>query len=173
MTCREVDEALIIAPGRELSSQARAHLVTCESCRRLASAIEAGGSRCKLLIDLRKRIQASIPSSTTPVRPLAPDAFWVTTFLFIFAGIGMGAAGRLGIYDWPALSLAARILIFPVLVALAVLAEFAAARQMRPGSRSIGSGILLATTFLAMESVFFLILHDYSLGDFSAPGIAA
>jgi hypothetical protein len=170
MTCREVDEALIIAPGRELSSQARAHLVTCESCRRLASAIEAEGSRYKLPIDLRKRIQASVPSSIAPVRPLAPNAFWVTAFLLIFAGIGMGAAGGLGIHGWPALSLAGRILIFPVLVALAVLAAFAAVRQMRPGSRSIGSGILLATIFLAMETVFFLTFHDYSLGNFVRSG---
>ena len=170
MTCREIDEALIIAPGRELSSQARSHLVTCESCRRLASAIEAEGSLYKLPIDLRRRIQASIPRSIAPVRPLAPNACWVTAFLLIFAGIGIGAAGRLGIYGWPALSLAGRLLIFPVLVALAVLAAFPAARQMRPGSRSIGSGILLATIFLAMETVFFWTLHDYSLGNFVRSG---
>jgi hypothetical protein len=89
--------------------------------------------------------------------------------LLIFAGIGIGAAGRLGIYGWRALSLAGRLLIFPVLVALAVLAAFPVARQMRPGSRSWERN-LLATIFLAMETVFFWTLHDYSLGNFVRSG---
>jgi hypothetical protein len=70
MTCREIDEALIIAPGRELSSQARSHLVTCESCGRLASAIEAEGS----LYKIAHRSPQENPGLDPPVYSACPAA---------------------------------------------------------------------------------------------------
>ena len=170
MTCREVDDALITAAGGELSAHAQAHLATCEGCRNLASVV-AGGGPYELSRGLRERIGNSIPATITRVRPLAPIAFWVALFLLIFAGIGVGAAVRLGIYGWPILSLAARLLIFSVLLALSTLAAFATARQMRPGARTVRGGLLLAITFLAMETVFFAIFHDYNPGHFFRAGL--
>jgi Negative regulator of sigma F len=171
MTCREVDDALITAAGGELSAHAQAHLATCEGCRNLASAIAEGGSPYELSRALRERVANSIPATITRVRPLAPAAFWVALFLVIFAGIGVGAAGRLGIYGWPILSLAARILIFSVLLALSILAAFVTARQMRPGARVVRGGLLLAVTFLAIETVFFAVFHDYNVGQFFRAGL--
>jgi hypothetical protein len=172
MTCRDVDEALITVAGRELPPQAQAHLATCETCRKLASAMAAGGIPSDLSPRLRERIGNSIPLSIARVQPLAPAALWVVLFLVFYAAIGVGAAGRLGVYGWPVLSLAARLLIFSALLALSILAAFATARQMRPGARTVRGGVLFAVTFLAMETVFFAVFRDYNLGHFFRSGLS-
>ena len=171
MTCREADDALIEAAGRELPSPAQAHIAMCEGCRNLASAMAESGSPYELSRRLRERVGNSIPSTIARVRPLAPVVFWVALFLLIFAGIGAGAAGLLGMYGWPILSVAARLLIFSALLALSILAAFATARQMRPGARTVRGGLLLAVTFLAIETMFFAVFHDYNLGHFFRAGL--
>jgi hypothetical protein len=83
----------------------------------------------------------------------------------------VGAAARFGIYGWPVLNMAPRMLIFSALLAVSVWAAFATAHQMRPGSRTTPSGVLLLLTLLAMEVVFFLVFDDYSLGQFFRAGL--
>jgi hypothetical protein len=59
-----------------------------------------------------------------------------------------------------------RITIFPVLLALAVMAAFTAARGMRPGAQALAGGVVFAISFVAEEAVFLSVFHDYSLGHF-------
>jgi hypothetical protein len=171
MTCREVDEALIARAGDELPPRVREHLSNCDSCRKLASAMASAGSPSAFPAGVRDRVHNSIPSTFARVQPLAPAALWIVLFLLLFAAIGVGAAARFGIYGWPVLSMAARILIFSVLLAVSVWAAFVTAKQMRPGSRTTRSGVLLLLTLLAMETLLFLIFDDYSLGQFFRAGL--
>jgi len=171
VTCRQVDEVLITAASGTLPAQAQEHLASCENCRKLASAITTGGSGYQLPPQLLDQVRRSIPASVGPVRPLATTGLFVALFLIIFAAIGIGGAGRLGIYGWPVLSPGARFLIFTVLLALSVLSAFATARQMRPGARTIRGGVLFAVSFLAMETVFLLVFHDYSVRRFVRAGM--
>ena len=117
------------------------------------------------------RVHSSIPATIARIRPLAPAALWIILFLLLFAGIGVGAAARFGIYGWPVLNMAPRMLIFSALLAVSVWAAFATAHQMRPGSRTTRIGVLLLLTLLAMEIVFFLVFDDYSLGQFFRAGL--
>jgi hypothetical protein len=112
MTCREVDEALIPTAGDELPPQVREHLASCDSCRKLASAMASAGSPPAFSPGVRDRVHNSIPATIARVQPLAPAVFWIILFLLLFAGIGVGAAARFGIYGWPVLNTAARALIF-------------------------------------------------------------
>jgi hypothetical protein len=171
MTCREVDEALIPTAGDELPPQVREHLASCDSCRKLASAMALAGSPPAFSPGVRDRVHNSIPATIARVQPLAPAVFWIILFLLLFAGIGVGAAARFGIYGWPVLNTAARTLIFSVLLVVSVWAAFATAHQMRPGSRTTRSGVLLLLTVVSMEIVFFLVFDDYSLGHFLRAGL--
>jgi hypothetical protein len=74
MTCREVDEALITTAGYELTPQVREHLATCDSCRKLASAMASGSSPQAFPPRLRDRVHSSIPATIARIRPLAPAA---------------------------------------------------------------------------------------------------
>lgn len=170
MTCREVDEALITTAGYELP-QVREHLARCDSCRKLASAMASGSSSQAFPPGVRDRVHSSIPATIARIQPLAPAALWITLFLLLFVGIGVGAAARFGIYGWPVLSMRARMLIFSVLLAVSVWAAFAAADQMRPGSRTTRTGVLLLLTLLSMEIVFFVVFDDYSPGQFFRAGL--
>ena len=155
MTCREVDEALITNAGDELPPKVQEHLASCDSCRKLASAMVSAGGPPAVPPVVRDRVHRSIPATIAHVQPLAPAALWIILFLLLFAGIGLGVAARLGIYGWPVLSMAARILIFSVLLAVSAWAAFATAHQMRPGLRTTRSGVLLLMTLFSLETVFF------------------
>jgi Negative regulator of sigma F len=171
MTCREVDEALIASARDDLAPQVREHLASCDSCRKLASVMASASRPQAFPAGVRDRVRSSIPATIAPIRPLAPAALWIILFLLLFAGIGIGAAARSGIYGWLVLSMAARILIFSVLLAVSVWAAFATAHQMRPGSGGTRSGTLLLLALLSMEIVFFLVFDDYSLGQFFRAGL--
>jgi hypothetical protein len=171
MTCREVDEALITTTSSQLPPQVREHLASCEGCRKLASTMASASNPQVLPPGVRERAHSSIPASVAPVRPLAPAALWIILFLCLFAGIGVGAAALFGIYGWPVLSPAARILIFVVLLIVSIWAAFATAHQMRPGLRTTRSGVLFVLTLLSMEVAFFLVFRDYSVGQFFRAGL--
>lgn len=171
MTCRKVGEALISTAGDELPLKVQEHLASCHGCRKLASAMESMGSPAALPSGVRDRVHNSIPVTIERVQPLPPAPLWIMLFLLLFVGIGLGTAAGVGIYGWPVLSMAARILIFSVLLAVSVWAAFATAHQMRPGLRATQSGVLLLLTLLSLEIVFFLVFDDYSLGQFLRAGL--
>jgi hypothetical protein len=171
MTCREVGEALLTGAHGDLPTAAQEHLASCENCRKVATVIVRDGDPYELPPSVLERVRGSIPASFGSVQPLAPEGLFVTLFLLIFAGIAIGGAELLGISGWPILSPAARVLISTVFLALSVLAAFATAQQMRPGGRTIRSGILFIAIFVAMETVFFLVFHDYSMGRFVRAGM--
>lgn len=163
MTCRDFEEVFSSAV---LDREAEEHIAECEDCRSLRAAVEAGASSAKPDNSVLDRIRGPLLSSLSPVRPLAPVAAFAALFLCIFGAAAVLGVLKFGIYGWPALSVLQRVVIFLVLIAFAVLSAAMAARHMRPGARTIGGGLLFTLTFAAIEAVFLILFHDYSLGRF-------
>jgi hypothetical protein len=167
MTCRKMDGMLISASGgAELPEEAREHIESCPGCRALIAALSSAHAPQPVETAVLDRIRQPAISMLTPVRPLAPVGVFVAAFVIIFGVIAVAGALRLGVYGLPALTLIQRVAIFPVLMALAVLTAFAAARRMRPGARTIGSGVVFTVSLIAIEAVFLSLFHDYSVGRF-------
>jgi hypothetical protein len=167
MTCRDMNGILISArTGAELSAEAQEHIRTCAECRGLVSSVGSAEAPDALGTALLDRIRGSILSSARPVRPLAPTAVFALAFVIIFGAIAYAGASRLGIHGLPVLTVVQRIAIFSVLLALAFLAAFTAARSMRPGARTLSGGVVFIITLLAAEAVFFSVFHNYEVGRF-------
>ncbi len=167
MTCRDMNGILISArTGTELSAEAQEHIQNCAECRALVSSVDSADAQSTVGTALLGRIRASVLSSAGPVRPLAPTAVFALVFIILFGAIAFAGALRLGIHGLPALSVVQRIVIFTVLLALAVLTAFTAARSMRPGARTLSGGVVLIITLVAAEAVFFSVFHNYTVGRF-------
>jgi hypothetical protein len=167
MTCRDMNGILISAhTGAELSAEARQHIQTCAECRALVSSVNSTDAPYAVDTALLERIRGSVLSSAAPVRPLAPTAVFALAFVVIFGAIAYAGALRLGIHGLPVLTVIQRIAIFTVLLALAVLAAFTAARSMRPGARTLSGGIVFIIALIVEEAVFFSVFHDYRVGRF-------
>lgn len=167
MTCRDMNGILISARSRaELSAEGQEHIRTCAECRALVSSVDSADAQSTVDTALLERIRGSILSSAAPVRPLAPTAVFALAFVLIFGAIAYAGASRLGIHGLPVLTVVQRIAIFGVLLALAFLAAFTAARSMRPGARTLSGGVVFVITLVAAEAVFFSVFHNYSVGRF-------
>ncbi len=118
-----------------------------------------------------ERIQAPLRAPITRVRPLAPAGVFAAGLLIIFAAVAIADSVWFGRTGLSVLTNTQRFIIFGVLIALAVLAAVAVARDMRPGARSIRGGVLLGVAFIALEAVFFSLFHDYSTEDFMGFGL--
>jgi hypothetical protein len=162
MTCRDLDE--LLSSSAALNEEAQAHIASCATCRSLKMAMDRPAT------DLNRsaldRIRGSVLSGLVPVRPLASARVFAALFICTFLAAALLGALKFGIYGWPALDVAQRISIFVLLVILAVLTAVTAARQMRPGAKRIGGGVLFMVIFAAIEAVFLVLFHDYSLGRF-------
>lgn len=168
MTCRDLDELLTSAAA--LNEEAQEHIASCASCRSLKMAMEGSAGSSDLNNAVVERIRGPVLSGLVPVRPLASLRIFAAFFICIFAAAGSLGALEFGIYGWPALNVAQRVAIFAVLAALAILAAAATARHMRPGAKRISGGFLFILVFAAIEAVFLVLFHDYSLGRFVHSG---
>jgi hypothetical protein len=167
MTCRDMNGILMSArTGAELSAEAQEHIQTCAECRALVFSVDSADAPYAVDAALLERIRGSVLSSAGPVRPLPPTAVFALAFVIIFGAIAFAGALRLGIHGLPALAVIQRIAIFTVLLALAFLTAFTAARSMRPGARTLSGGLVFMITLVAAEAVFFSVFHNYSVGRF-------
>jgi hypothetical protein len=118
-----------------------------------------------------ERIRGPLGASLERVRPLAPAGVFAAGFLIIFAAVAIADSAWFGRAGLSMLTNAQRFLIFGVLMALALLAAVAVARDMRPGARSVRGGVLLGVALIIVEVVFFLLFHDYSTEKFLRFGL--
>ncbi|HVX67243.1 MAG TPA: NrsF family protein, partial [Bryobacteraceae bacterium] len=168
MTCREMDRILIEAStAADLPETARDHLRTCSHCRALFAAMaQAPGDGGTLDPQLLDRVRTPILASVPRVRPLGPAGLFAAAFLSIVALVAAGGAGCLGVYGPQAMTPLQRVAIFAVLLAGAVLAAVTAAQHMRPGAKALRGSVLFLVALMAVETAFFALFHDYSLGRF-------
>jgi len=123
--------------------------------------------------ELLKRISASLQTSLRPVRPLPPA--WMVTcgLILICALISVAGAERLGFAGVEKMNLLERLLVFPVLLALAWVMAMRFVREMIPGShRRISTGTLIAMGCAALLALFALLFHDYQITHFVSIGVA-
>lgn len=172
MTCGGIDELLTSGKHNEpLPPEAEEHLQSCSNCRSLASAVRSAASAdYRLDPAVLERVRRPLLSSVSRVRPLAPPAFFAAGFLLILTAVAVIGGKMLGMHGLPVLTPAARALIFATLILLASLAAIAIARDMRPGEKILGGWLLFAASFIAIEAVFFLLFHDYTMGKFVRSG---
>jgi hypothetical protein len=119
------------------------------------------------------RITASVQASLKPVRPLpSPWALAAGVFL-IGTAVAIAGAARAGFLGIEQMAPWQRLLIFPALGILGVIAAAEFVSAMIPGSRRrISSGALLAVAVAALLAVFALSFRDYHTTHFVSAGIA-
>lgn len=164
MTCRDLDE--LLASAAALNEEAQEHIASCATCRSLKTGMEGSANSSDLNSSVLDRIRDPLLLRLVPVRPLASARAFAALFICIFVAAAFLGALKFGIYGWPALDVTQRIAIFVLLAILAVLTAATAARHMRPGAKRIGGGLLFMVIFAAIEAVFLILFHDYSLGRF-------
>ncbi len=169
MTCRELDDLLVAAPGAPLPQAALHHLASCPACRALVSAGAAPAE--PLDPQLLTRLRKTLPPALAPVRPLASTSVLTVLFFAVFAAAAALGAARFGAAGYFALAPWQRLAVFALLAALALAASFAAARDMRPAAPSLSAPTLLLAGIAALEILFFALLHDYNPAHFFHAGV--
>jgi hypothetical protein len=123
--------------------------------------------------DVLNHITATVQQSLKPVRPLPARWVFVAGLLLIGFAIAIAGAARAGFFGIEQMSPWQRLLIFPALGILAVIAAGEFASAMIPGRlRRISSGALLAVAIVAMLAVFALSFRDYQTTNFVSAGVA-
>ncbi|MBV9499592.1 MAG: DUF1109 family protein [Acidobacteriaceae bacterium] len=172
MTCREVDESMMaLRPGEQLPETAQEHLRGCAACRTLVSGLRDSAIDNQIDPAVLERIRAPLLASLARVRPLAPAGVFAAGFLIIFAAAAIADSAWFGHAGLSLLTNIQRFLIFGVLMALAVVASVAVARDMRPGARSVRGGVLLGVAVIAIEAIFLALFHDFSTENFLGVGL--
>ena len=101
MNCRDVDRALIESEKSvtgPLSAQAQEHLVSCERCRRLVHALEVSDGAegpSPLLLD---QLERSLTEDLRPVRPIAPQRYFLAAFAAIYVLLVAFGVYRMGAF---------------------------------------------------------------------------
>ena len=108
-------------------------------------------------------------SRMEPVRPLAPERYWVAALAAIFVAIAVAGAARLGFFGVNALSAAQLIVILGLLAAAAIAAAIGVAREMAPaGMRALHPAALAAISIGLFAAAAALLFRDYSVARFGS-----
>lgn len=137
--------------------------VLAESARRnLPQEVDAG---------VVERAKLSVVSALQPVRLLGSSRAFVAILFIVSAAVAILGALVFGVRGFPVLSGIQRAVIFPLLVAAAVMAAVAGLREMRPaGGRRIGS-LVLALSVLVPLAAFAFLFRSYDPGNFVPDGV--
>lgn len=107
-----------------------------------------------------------------PVRPLPSRSALALGLLLIAFAVAILGAARVGFFGIAEMAPWQRLLIFPALGILAVIAAHEFISAMIPGSlRRISSGALLTVGIAALLVVFALSFHDYQTTNFVSAGV--
>ena len=157
MNCRDVDRVLIESDRSVTSSlpaQAQEHLMSCERCRQLVRALEASDGAEAPPPALLLQLERSLAEDLQPVRPLAPQRYFLAAFAAIFVLIVAFGVYRMGAF---AISVMSTLQAVAVLCALAVSAgvlTYSLVQQMVPGSRHrISPHYVPAAVMISLVSV--------------------
>ena len=118
------------------------------------------------------RIAASVQASLKPVRPLPSPWILAGGLLLVAGAVAVAGAARVGFFGIEQMAPWQRLLIFPALGILAVIAASELVSAMIPGSlRRISSGALLTVAIAALLVVFALSFRDYQTVHFISAGV--
>lgn len=169
MNCRDMDE--LLAGGRELPAEARAHLAECESCRTLAGVM---GDDPGYTVDpaVLARARTHLSEAVPAVRPMAPSGAYTSLFLLIAGCFGAIFGCVKGVLGLPLLSGVQAAAIFGVLLAMLLLSAAALSGEMRPGAWTVRAGLVFALGLADIETVFLALFSNHATGQFVHQGMA-
>jgi len=123
--------------------------------------------------ELLRRISASVQSSLRPVRPLPPAWVMAAALTLACAAVSFAGAARVGFAGFDKMNSVERLIVYPVLIALAWLMAGRFVREMMPASsRRLSAGALLASSCVALLALFAALFHDYRVDHFVSLGMA-
>lgn len=138
MNCRDVDHALI-ENGKpvtaQLAAHAQEHLMTCERCRELVRALDTSRGAETPSPEMLRQLERRLASDLRPVRPLAPQRYFLAAFAAVFILIAAVGVYRLGAFAIPVMSPVQAIVTLCALAASACVLIYSLVRQMVPGGR--------------------------------------
>ena len=138
MNCRDVDRALIESEKSvtsSLSAQAQEHLMSCERCRQLVRALEVSDGAEAPSPALLLQLERSLAEDLQPVRPLAPQRYFLAAFAAIYVLIVAFGVYRMGAFAFSVMSTLQAIVTLCALAASAAVLTYSLVQQMVPGSR--------------------------------------
>jgi RNA polymerase sigma-70 factor (ECF subfamily) len=107
MNCRDVDRVLIESEKSvtaSLPAQAQGHLMSCERCRQLVRALEASDGAEAPSPALLLQLERSLAEDLQPVRPLAPQRYFLAAFAAIYVLIVAFGVYRMGAFAFSVMS---------------------------------------------------------------------
>jgi hypothetical protein len=169
MDCRDVDRALIESERpvtAPLSAQAQEHLVSCERCQQLVRALEASDGAEGPSPVLLHQLERSLTEDLRPVRPLAPQRYYLAAFAAIYVLIVAFGVYRMGAIAISVMSTLQAIATLCALAASAGVLTYSLVQQMVPGSRHrIPPHYIPAAVMISLVSVMagiFPFQHEQS-----------
>src|SRR5581483_4204635 len=129
MTCRDVNDSLCAGAG---GADVESHLVSCEACRRLASALRVEPRAVNTaMID---RVRTEVLADIAPVQPMPSRTVLALVFFAIFAGTAAAGGWLLRMFGLRAMTPVERTAILALLLLTALAASSLCAAEMIPGS---------------------------------------
>lgn len=131
----------------------------------------AAGPRTLDASGVVRSAQSAILGDLRPVRPLA--ASWVLTLLFAgaFAFFAVASGLLFGPHGFHALDDLQVGAVYPMLIALALVAAVACSRQMRPADGPPLGGVALLLALACLPALAGVIFHGYSTVNFVPEGV--
>ena len=88
------------APHSVLSADAQRHLAECDRCRKLYSYLCAPSPRVSLAPELSARIEKTLKSSLTPVKPVGSARIMAAQFFLVFTLLAFPIASMMSRAGW-------------------------------------------------------------------------
>jgi hypothetical protein len=132
MNCQEIARAL--SKQSPLPALAQEHVKNCRRCQEFVNALNPPEPEDRPSPETLRQIAGSISANLRPVRPIAPVAHFIGSFLGIFALIAAAIGYGMGAF---AIGVMTRLQISTIFIALAVssaVLAYSLAHQMVPGS---------------------------------------
>jgi len=169
MNCRDVDRAFI-ERGKYVagpfSAQAQEHLISCERCRQLLRTLEASDRAEGPSPVLLQQLGRSLTEDLRPVRPLAPQRYFLAAFAAIYVSIVAFGVYRMGAFAISVMSTSQAVAVLCALAVSSGLLTYSLVQQMVPGSRyRISPHYVPAAVLISLASVMagvFQFQHEQS-----------
>jgi hypothetical protein len=163
MNCRDVDRALIESENpltAPLSAQAQEHLMSCDRCRQLIRTLEVSHSAEGPSPVLLHQLERSLTEDLRPVRPLAPQRYFLAAFASIYVLIVAFGVYRMGAFAISVMSTLQAVATMCALAASSAVLTYSLVQQMVPGSRHrIPPHYVPAAVMISLVSVMAGVFH--------------
>jgi hypothetical protein len=157
MNCHDVDRAL--SQGLPLPLQVKEHAGTCDRCQQLIAAVNLVPTDAPSPAALSS-ISDSLAANLRPVRPLAPERYFVGAFVGIFVSIVALSVYHVGAFAITVMTPLQTTTILGTLAICTGLLVYSLVKQMAPGSRQRIPPALLAVGITILVAIVMAVLFQ-------------